>query len=119
MADKMRVLLNKNNSSILTSEKASRLKHSRSDVDNSIKIYRTNGINAFVIDYGLVGLIFLVNFYVILFKKLVQSNIQYVYTVVPILGLSFVWLFFSSILDIYLLYLMLVPGFINRILKGD
>ena len=118
MAKRMNFLLNENLAYILISEKTSLIHNSRSDAGKESLIYRTNAFNAFMIDFGLVGLILLISLYIVLFKILIKQKDHYTYSIITILGLSFVWLFFSNILDMYLLYLMLIPGFINKIIKG-
>jgi len=115
MAKEMNLLLDKNLTRILISEKASKITGTRSDATKVNRIYRTNAINAILVDFGLVGVALLISLYAVLFNSLLVRRDREIYSIMAVLGLSFIWLFFSNINDVYLLYMMLIPGLIHKI----
>ena len=119
MAEQMNILLNDNYQVILSQEYHSKIDNTRSDIGNDQSIYRTNAINAFVIDFGIMGLTLFGFIYYFAIREIFKSCRYNFLQISGFIGLSFVWLFFSNILDVYLLYLLLFPNFLNLMIREE
>lgn len=104
---------------IKTFEEASQLAESRSDLANEFTIFRTNSLNAILIDVGIIGLFLTVAIFVVSILYLLRTSLVNKYQASIFIIISFFWMFFSNVSDIYLLYIFLVPGFITQILRQN
>ncbi len=115
LADYMNKIYDENLSKLLALEKASHLEESRSDLGVKLEIFRTNSINAYIIDSGIIGIFLLLLLLLKSLLSVIKSGVSYRYNKAIIILLAFVWMAFSNITDIYLLYIFIIPGLISSI----
>jgi hypothetical protein len=119
LVDYVNYYFSKNFLKIAEYEKANKLSDSRSDLKNEIKIYRTNSLNALIIDTGIIGLILTIALFFISIMSIIRSTFVYKYHTSLFLIISFFWMLFSNITDIYLFYILLFPGLFNVLWDKD
>ena len=100
-------------------EDNNQLAESRSDLENELTIFRTNSLNAIIIDVGIIGLLLTVAMFVMSILYLLRTSLVNKYQASIFIIISFFWMFFSNVSDIYLFYIFLVPGFIAQILRQN
>ncbi len=115
LADYMNKIYDENLSKLLALEKASHLEESRSDLGVKLETFRTNSINAYIIDSGIIGIFLLLLLLLKSLLSVIKSGVSYRYNKAIIILLAFVWMAFSNITDIYLLYIFIIPGLISSI----
>jgi hypothetical protein len=118
LVDLMQNYFLKNYEKISISEQASLADDSRSDLNdiNKINVYRTNSFNGIIIDTGLIGVSLIILILTMSIMTLLTTRIENKYQASLFVMISFFWLFFSNITDIYLFYIILLPGFFGLIL---